>query len=63
MNSSRYESFLIIASSYLALIVGLLGYIVTQEKWFLILCVLCALGFSWLAEQANKRALIAEREK
>ena len=62
MNSHRYESFLLIAASYLVLITGFLCYIVTQEKWILITCILGGLVLAWNSEQANQRA-IAEREK
>ena len=63
MNSHRYESYLTITASCLASITAVLCYAITLEKWILISCVLCSLGLAWMSEQANKRALIIEREK
>jgi len=63
MNNHRYESYLLLVASYLSLLAGFLCYIATQEKWTLVVCVLCGLVLLLGSEQANKKALIIERGK
>jgi len=63
MTDDRYESFLAIAASYLALIIGILCYIATREKWTILICIFAGLGFAWVSERANQRVITTEDKK